>query len=219
VRRVLHIGGMAALLSVVGPAAGCDREMEEELCPELGVGGVVVTEIRGEQTVKRTMDDPPQPIPDPYGEWIELYNASGGSLDLYGLQLRFTELDGSNTGTVIVRRSLTVAAGERVVLSYHADDQRPAHADYGWYPDFPGSAAGEGHSLFPTGVIDVYACGERIDRVRPDGLNGNGTWSFPTDPPDAAANDDALLWCDDSTGATDAEYAAGTPGESNRVCP
>jgi hypothetical protein len=215
VRRVLHIGGVGALLVAVG----CDREPEPELCPDVAVGGLVVSEIRGEQTVK-SMGAPPMEvdIPDPYGEWIELYNASGASLDLYGLQLRFLELDGSNEGTVIVRRSLTVAANDRAVLSYHDDAARPGHADYGWFPDFLGSD-GEAHSLFDTGVVDVYACGVRIERVRPDGLPSNATWSFPVDPPTADGNDDALLWCDDATNATDTEYAAGTPGEANRPCP
>lgn len=213
-RRVLHIGGVAALFV----AGGCDRELEPELCPDVAEGGLVITEIRGEQSVKRTPEPDEQPIPDPYGEWIELYNASGGPLDLYGLQLRFLELDGSNEGIVIVRRSLTVAAGERTVLSYFPDDALPAHVDYGWFPDFK-SSDGSARSLFDTGVIDVLACGVRIERVRPDGLPSNATWAFPVDPPDATANDDALLWCDDGTGATDTEYAQGTPGKSNRPCP
>ncbi|HUQ07181.1 MAG TPA: lamin tail domain-containing protein [Kofleriaceae bacterium] len=214
---------MTALLFCGG--GGCDREPEPELCPPLAEGDLVVSEIRGEQTVKDMivqMGDPPMPvevdIPDPYGEWIELYNASGSSIDLYGLQLRFLELDGSNEGTVIVRRHLDVAAGERVVLSYFPDGDLPAHADYGWFPDFLGSD-GQAHSLFDTGVVDVYACGTRIDRVRPDGLPSNATWSFPAEPPDVTANDESLTWCDDGTGATDTEYAAGTPGEVNRPCP
>lgn len=224
-RRVLHIGGMAALLL----GGGCDREAEPELCPELAEGDLVITEIRGEQTQKKMLvGDPPNQtevkIYDPYGEWIELYNASGSSIDLYGLQLRFLELDGSSEGIVIVRRPLTVAAGERTVLGvYHPDEDPPEdpHADdirYEWFPDFLGSD-GDPHSLFDTGVVDVYACGVRIDRVRPDGLPSNATWSFPADPPDAAANDDALAWCDDGTNATDTEYARGTPGEVNRTCP
>jgi hypothetical protein len=212
----MHIGGMTALLFC--GVGGCDREPEPELCPPIAEGDLVISEIRGEQSVKRTPDPDDQPIPDPYGEWIELYNASGAGVDLYGLQLRFLELDGSNEGTVIVRRHLDVPAGGRVVLSYFPDDDRPAHADYGWFPDFLGSD-GQAHSLFDTGVIDVHACGTRIERVRPDGLPSNATWSFPTDPPDGTANDEALTWCDDGTGATDTEYAAGTPGEVNRPCP
>jgi hypothetical protein len=216
VRRVMQLGGVTALLFCGGGA--CDREAEPELCPPLAEGDVVISEIRGEQSVKRTPDPDDQPIADPFGEWIEIYNASGAPVDLYGLQLRFLELDGSNEGTVIVRRHLDVAAGDRVVLSYFPDDARPAHADYGWFPDFLGSD-GQAHSLFDTGVIDVHACDTRIDRVRPDGLPSNATWSFPTEPPDVAANDETLVWCDDGTGATDTEYAAGTPGEVNRPCP
>lgn len=211
-RRVLHIGGVTALLL----GGGCDREVEPDLCPDVAVGGLVVSEIRGEQSVKKDAND--QAIPDPFGEWIELYNASGASLDLYGLQLHFQELDGSNDGTVVIRRSLAVAAGDRAVLGYFPDDARPSHVDYGWFPDFLGSD-GEAHSLFDTGVVDVNACGVRIERVRPDGLPSNATWSFPTDPPGADANDDALVWCDDGTNATDTEYADGTPGEANRPCP
>jgi hypothetical protein len=56
--------------------------------------------------------------------------------------------------------------------------------------------------------------------VRPVGLPGAATWSFPVDPPDATLNDDALAWCDDGTNANPTmEYAQGTPGEANRPCP
>lgn len=218
-RRVLHIGGVGALFVLGLGLGGCDRELEPELCPDVAEGGIVVAEIRGKQSVKRTPEPVNQTIPDPYGEWIELYNASGAAQDLYGLQLRFLTLDGSSEGTVIVRRSLSVAAGDRAVLGYYPDDDAlPAHVDYGWFPDFKNSSGGAA-SLYPTGVIDVYACGVRVDRVRPDGLPTDATWAFPVEPPDAAANDDVLTWCDDGTGATDTEYAPGTPGESNRPCP
>lgn len=202
-RRVVLIG--------VG-LCSCAREPEEDICPPIGVGDLVVSEVRGEQTDDNSNLN--------QGQWVELYNASSATIDLRGLQLLFRRVDGSDEGLVIVRRSVTVAAGQRAVLSSFPDDGLPAHVDYGWFPDFLNSS-GNAASLFDNGVIDVLACNERIDRVRPEDLPSAGTWSFGVEPPDATANDDDMLWCTDATDDSDPGTIGlpGTPGASNHPCP
>ncbi len=207
VRCATQIGGVLAIL-----VTGCEREPAPDICPQIGVGDLVVSEVRGEQTDDNSNLD--------QGQWIELYNASSGAIDLHGLQLLFRKVDGSAEGRVIVRRPVSVAAGARVVVSWFPDDALPAHVDYGWNPDFLNSS-GNAASLFDNGVIDVLACDLRIDRVRPEDLPAAGTWSLDVEPPDATANDDAAAWCTDSTDDADPGTIGlpGTPRASNHPCP
>lgn len=206
VRRVVHIGGALAFL------AACERPIDPAICPPIGAGDLVITELRGAQSGDAI---------DNQGEWIELYNASGGEVDLHGLELLLRRVDGSDEGRILVRRPLTVAAGDRVVLSFFDDATHPPHTDYGWYPDFLGSDR-QAHSLFDNGAVDLLGCDDlRIDRAIVADLPATGTWSLGTDPPDAAANDTATNWCADVTDDADPNTLGlpGTPGASNPPCP
>ena len=194
---MVRIGGT---LGVLLAAAGCDREEEPEICPALAAGDLVITELRGKQSGGGADLD---------GQWLELHNASGGAVDLRGLEIEFSTA-ANDLGVVHVRRSVNVAAGARAVLSFSPTDRMPAFADYGWYPDFLGSD-GNPHDFFPAGAVELRACGERIDQVMYPALPSTGSWSLGVDPPDATANDDAAAWCDAA--------APGTPGESNPTCP
>lgn len=215
VRRMGHIGGALGMLLI----AGCDRALDPEICPPIGVGDLVISELRGKQPPPPSPPPVPPPPPDNQGQWIELYNAGGADVDLEGLALMLRRLDGSSEGRILVRRPLTVAAGDRVVLSFFSDDARAPHTDYGWFPDFKNSS-GEAQSIFDSGVIDVEACGLRIDRLVIDDLPASGTWSLGVEPPDATANDDPAAWCNDVTPESPPAIVGmpGTPGESNTPC-
>ena len=128
------------LLIVVGLCAGCETDPVEHICPDVPGGGLVITELRGDQ-------DPD----DELGQWVELYNATGGELDLIGLHVRLRSLDGSKDDLIIVRRSLVVAADDYVVIGLGLDELRPAAIDY---------AAGTdaGTAMNETGAVDVDAC-------------------------------------------------------------
>lgn len=186
-------------------ASACAAELEPEECPAVGVGDLVVTEIRGNQD-------------GVYGEWIELANVSSASVELRGLHLDVRKLDGSGRDTYLVRRSLTVAAGARVVLGSFPQTATPAHVDYGWHPDGLGTGGTITH-LPDGGAIDVSACGVTIDRVVWNDLPDRGTYSLGV-PPDASANDPASAWCADTTDDDPVEPGLpGTPGEDNHPCP
>jgi len=180
-------------------AAACVRDPDDSVCPEVGAGDLVVTEIGGEQTGMDTLKP-----------WIELYNASGRSVDLQGLKVRFRRLTGDDSTDTIVRRSLVVAPGAYVVLGLAADDDRPAYHDYGISADF--------HASWPTqAAIDVQACGERVDLAQYGSLPKTGTYSLGTTPPTAEANDLPANWCTDTT--TTPDSFPGTPQKANTACP
>ncbi len=168
-------------------------------CPPLGEGDLVVTEIGGPQTGMDTL----QP-------WIELYNASGATADLLGVKVRFRRPDGSDETDTIVRRSLTVAAGDYVVLGLDDDTQLEPYLDYG--------IAGDFHASWPSAAaVDVEVCNLRIDRVQYSSLPRTGTYSLGARPPTAAANDLPAMWCTDTT--TNAGSFPGTPQKANTACP
>ncbi|MEZ4403312.1 MAG: lamin tail domain-containing protein [Kofleriaceae bacterium] len=187
-------------------ASACVAEVEPEICPAVGAGDLVVSELRGNQS-------------GTYGEWIELYNHGAQAIDLRGLHLEVRALDGSGLVTILVRRPLTVAAGDYVVLGAFPDDQRPAHVDYGWHPDVLNSDGSIKH-LPDAGALAVTACGAVVDRVVWNDLPSDGTYALGLMPPDATGNDAATAWCTD---AVDDDPTApglpGTPGASNHPCP
>ena len=181
-------------VAAVGLTAGCVRDPLEQKCPTVGVGDIVVTEFRGQQS-----PDDGSPT------WVELYNASTSSIDLEGTKIRFRKKDGSSEVDVLVRRSVTVAASAYAVLGLVPDEERPSFIDYGFVDDF--------HVGFlPAAAVDVEACGTRIDRAIYDVLPKTGSYSLGTNPPNANDNDIPTAWCTNAT-------PAGTPKQANPVCP
>ena len=171
---------------------GCARDPAPAECPDVAVGDLVVTEIRG-----------PQSAGDTLGVWIELY--SGKAIDLEGIKVRFRKKDGSSETDVIVRRSVPVAAGQYATLGLFPDDStRPSYIDYGM--------AGDYHDSFlASAAVDVEACGVRIDRATYDSLPKVGTYSLGG-APSADTNDLPASWCTSAT-------AEGTPQQANPACP
>ncbi len=182
----------AALLLLLVGLVGCTRDPVEAICPAISEGALVVTEIRGPQD-------------DRNGPWIELFNASGSSIDLEGTKIRFRKKDGSSEIPVLVRRSVIVDADTYVVLGLFTNGQAPAHVDYGFADDFKAT-------WLAAAAIDVESCGTLIDRATYDALPDVGTFELGTMPPDADANNLATAWCFDP-------QSAGTPGEANTPCP
>lgn len=182
--------------------ASCAREPEEARCPEIGAGALIVTEVRG----------PQNPADAVNGEWVELYNASGASIDLEGIRIRFRRKDGSSEIPVLVRDNVTVAAGGYAVLGLFLNDaSKPAHVDYGFASDFT-------ETWLSAAAIDVESCGTRIDRATYDVLPKMGTFSFTgAQPPNADMNDDLRLWC--TNGAMTGTSFPGTPRAANPPCP
>ncbi|MCA9679217.1 MAG: lamin tail domain-containing protein [Kofleriaceae bacterium] len=184
-------------------ASACARDPEPEICPAAGPGDLVISEVRG-----------PQAGGDTWGQWVELYNASGATLDLEGTVVDLVSVDGSHRYRILVRRGLEVGAGAYAVIGDFPDATRPTHVDYGAGYDLDGA--------FPaTGGLTVTGCGgEVLDRLVFDGLPPTGTWSLGDDPPTADGNDDPTAWCADTTPGDTTELGLpGTPGAANHPCP
>ncbi|HEU0035646.1 MAG TPA: hypothetical protein VFQ53_33775 [Kofleriaceae bacterium] len=174
-------------------AAGCARDPVTAECPDIGPGDLVVTEIRG-----------PQDPEDLNGPWVELFNASGGEIDLVGIKIRFRRKDGSSEVPVLVRHSVPLAAGGYAVLGDFADAEKPAFASYGFADDYR-------VTWLSAAAVDVESCGTLIDRAIYDVLPDVGTYSLGG-APDSENNDLPASWCTDPN-------SAGTPGAMNVACP
>jgi len=213
------VSGLVLTLALVG----CERDADPLLCGDVGAGDLVITEVRGGPT-----------ITDVDGQWLEVYNASAGPVDLHGLAITIRSISGQKTDRVLVRRALTVAAGGYAVVGKFDDATRPAHIDVGW---------GTEPAIPRDGAI-ALACGDsEIDRIAFTALTdpaqnmdqlpldppaaGRGTYALGTAPPSATANDDAGNWCADGTETLGPcngqnvclEYYKGSPGEPNPACP
>jgi hypothetical protein len=184
-------------LVIASLLAGCTRDAIDT-CPDLGVAELVVTEVRGDE-------DPVS------GSWIEVFNASGRSLELEGVRIRFQKVDGSVVVPVLTRRPLSIADGEYLVLGKYLDNDRPPHVDYGFVDDFVNSS-GTDVAWLDGAAIFIESCGEVVDLAQYSALPTVGTFSLGTLPPTAEANDLATAWCTDST-------PTGTPGAANTPCP
>ena len=123
------------------------------------MGELVVTELNGSV---------------PGAEWIELYNASGATIDLTGVRVTLTKLDGSSTETFVVQQGDLPALDAGAYVAVPVPDELPGGAG-----------------------VDVITCGRLVDRMIYRNLPADGSLAFDgdVDPPDAVANDDEPSWC------------------------
>ena len=206
--RRYHMLRLAGALAFAA-ALSCARAPLERICPDLQVGDLVVTEIRGKQADV-----------DTYGEWIELYNATDETIALGGISVDLYKLDGSGDFHFIVRdadveippRGYAVLAG-----AVAADKNFTSYA-------YDGDEHG---SLYAGAFIEVYSCEREIDSMLYRALPDLGTLNLDgAAEPDAEENNstDDPIWCADTTPADPNEPQIelgirGTPGEANRPCP
>jgi hypothetical protein len=214
-------GAAARRLAWAVCLVGCQRAPIPEICPRIGAGDLVISELRGNQAGQ-----------DSFGHYIELYNTAGRTLDLQGVWIRQVALDGAETA-FFIREPLEVADQDYAVIGPGLD-VLPQWVDYGVGWDISGGNPDTGSFprallRYPAGFIDVESCGELIDRVfyPANSLPEAGTLACGNAeaPPDAAANDhaDEGCWCVDDQ-PSDPNFPLpglglpGTPGRANR-CP
>ena len=192
----------------VAVLSGCAEPALGEICPDAQAGDVVVTELRG-----------PQSGPDTLPQWIELANAADHDLDLEGLHLVLTKLDGGSEREILVREGFELAPGERGVVAIGEPGDEHDYVDYRAAADFD-------VDLYSGGLLQVRGCsGETIDELVYRELPDEGTWSLdPEVGVDAEENDDEDNWCADAHEPEDGEIPGtevglpGTPGAPNSPC-
>ncbi len=191
-------------MAIAAVCAACGHEPLDDACPSLGVGDLVVTELRGPQVG----DD------GPWGQWIEVY-APGGAVDLAGLRVVLTQANGADAGELIVRQDARTNTDGYAALGRFPPDATPGFAAYGYQSDFD-------DDLYTTAAIDLISCGVRVDRLIYRSLTEFGTLALDgdLDPPSASGNDDETAFCvDDRIDDQDPSAGAGgTPGAPNPPC-
>ncbi|HOX42598.1 MAG TPA: lamin tail domain-containing protein [Myxococcota bacterium] len=149
---------------------------------------------------------------DADGEWVELLNVSGRTLELSGVVLRD---DGTQRTTLAADRSLPVPTGGLLVVA--ASDDSAVNG--GFKPDLVWGSFGLANTA--DEIVLEAPNGTVVDAVRYDTSQG---WSMPSGASlqldlawqTAAGNDVPGHWCAATTpfGAGD----LGTPGSANRFC-
>lgn len=196
-----------ALLAALLPL-GCpdddvtpDDEVSDGDPPPLLPGDLVITELMAN----------PDGVDDGR-EWFEIHNATSDAIDLEGLTLVTSKVDGTSRKTHVIARALPLEAGEYLVVGGILDELADGElVDYGY--------AGElGDFSATSGYIALEAGGEIIDEMLYVEASEGATRALDGSlAPDAIANDDLLRWCD-SRSEFDGPTALGTPGAANDLC-
>lgn len=200
---------------------GCVREPLPDICPNVDVGELVISELRG-----------PQDGQDSFGDFIEVYNAAGKTVDLQGLTIRLRSAGGDEL-EFFVRDAFELDAGGYAVIGPGLPEDRPDWIDYGIGWDISGGNVDNGDypqdvMRYTSAFVELEACGEIVDEVfyATATLPKLGTLACGTaeNPPTADANDDAQAdcWCTDAGDAGGQPLFGvglpGSPGGPNR-CP
>ncbi len=187
------------------PRSAADVTASAPPCPadscvgDLGTGDLVVTEIMKN----------PNAASDTDGEWFEIYNASGGSVNLDGL-----ELWDAGGDTTTISSGDVFPAGSYIVLCRDADTSVnggvPTDIEYSGFSltnDDDEIGLGLGSTTFDLVAYD--------DHSYPD--TAGASMALDNRYTSAAANDNPSRWCEGSSvfGGGD----LGTPGSRNGTCP
>ncbi len=166
---------------------------------DLVEGDLVVTEVMAN----------PAACSDSDCEWIEIYNASGGSVFLDGLTI---EDDGSNSGSI--SGSAVVAADGYVVYGV-GDATSWGYTDF--TPDaFYGSSIAWGNSGDAVSLKNSKLTVDQSATYISDDAEAGISWQLGGTP-DADANDDPEDWCA-GTSAIGSSGDYGTPQAANDSC-
>ncbi len=167
----------------------------------LAAGELIITEIMSK----------PDVVSDDYGEWIELYNASGEAVDLEGLTVSATDAALSFT----VEGSLPVAAGGYVVLVRDGDDA--VNGGVPWDYDYRSDLGLDNDRE----TLTIASSARTLDSVSYDDQSffpddDGYAMSLDPDHTDGTENDEGQYWCSASSDYGDGDF--GTPGEENDAC-
>ena len=166
---------------------------------DLAVGDLVITEIMWD----------PTSVADYRGEWFEVYNASGTSLNLNGLVIN----SAGNSGHTITD-DVVVAPGNQALLNVRVTTS----LNGGTVGDYTYSYSQVGFAK--TDSLSLVASGTTIDSVSygfsSHSLENGKSISLASSVLSASGNDTASNWCASSSTYGDGDF--GTPGLANDLC-
>jgi len=165
----------------------------------------------GDLVFSEFMPDPVQ-VSDAAGEWVEIYNTSGGLLDLGGF-----ELHDDGTDSHIIQGPLPIAAGGRVVLARNEETASNGGivADYEYSGFVLENSADE---------LVLSYLGAEVDRFdyALSSWSGIAGHAVSLDPdlgaPDGLLNDVPANWCGSMEPVASIGSDYGTPGQVNDSC-
>ena len=219
---VLHtFANDPGLCAAAGAGPTCDYGAQEQDCATGGqacADGACVTvlprPVEGDLVITEIMYNPSGGVDDNDGEWFELRNVSGQTLDIGGVT--FTEAGGSSF-TLPADVPLILAAGARFLLAREADLGTPdagITADH-VYTGFSLNNSAESITVTVGGVtLDAVAYDEDADWPSATAA------SLSLDPASATAeaNDLPESWCVATAAYDPTTGNAGSPGGSNEQC-
>ena len=177
-----------------------------------GTDSTIVLPDPGDFVISEFMATP-SVVTDPAGEWVEIYNASGSTMNLNGFELHDDASDSH-----IINADVVVPAGARVVLTRNNDFNTNGGV-FGAY-EYGGFVLGDTQDQ-----IVLSFDGVEIDRFDYDlttyspSLTGR---ALALDPdlgdPDPSVNDLGSNWCGSSNPLTAPGSDFGTPGGANDAC-
>ena len=181
--------------------------------PHVGIAGTGVQPP--EVVIVEFMKDPTT-VSDSHGEWIELWNPTGNSVNVEGLVLSdfgsdATVLDNGGAGLLIPSHGFLVIG---------RDDDTTTNGGVPIDYEYSGTTLSNGDDeivLSTMGgiVVDVIQYDDGM--LWPDSAGR----SISLDPSgfDASANDEGANWCHSSMPLGAANSDTGTPGAMNEICP
>jgi hypothetical protein len=156
----------------------------------------------------------PDSVDDNVGEWVELYNTSGSTIDIGGYRFHDDDVDGWT-----LEGEILVGPGDYVVLC--ADTNTAVNGGVPCDASFFRDSTGNGLAL-ANGPDEVIL--SRPDGTAIDGLHYDETWytkgvALGVDPAwqRSGDNDDPTHWCDQVTVIL-SSGEPGTPGQANDTC-
>jgi hypothetical protein len=156
----------------------------------------------------------PEIVDDDQGEWVELYNTSGSTIDVTGYTFRDDDVDGW-----ILEGPLTVGPGEYLVLCANTSSSENGGVPCdGWfYRDYEGNGLALANKQ--DELVLARPDGEEIDWLQYDEDWFTTAVATGVDPEklELGANNDGANWCDQTTVMTSGGEP-GTPGIENDGC-
>jgi hypothetical protein len=168
----------------------------------------------------------PGTVTDANGEWFEVYNDSGGQVDLDGLYVYESNSTGSFNGDFTVSGELLIESGGYVVFGSNDDTATNGDVpvDYEWdnTSDIKLNNQGETLAMAESSSLTVvfddvtWDGGNASTDYWPDTTVGGDTLNLDSGHFDADQNDHPGHWCVPTGTFGDGDY--GTPGAANESC-